>query len=267
MQGKRAAAATAAHAAAGLGRAGCIYAAGRAGESIAERTRPGAPIGADPAHRPAACCRCPWSLASLISFSLSIAYLMLSLRWMTRERWGPLGWAGGHGEAAKCDACTAQPTLPPCPPAADTVLDLFCALNPALRRRQLDTFCWPKLWLGFYLNNAGERGASPMQPHRKHNAVSLLHTASLGHAWPKAAEVCLLLLLPLDWPFCHQLLLCPHPPHPPPSLPPSPGCQKYALGTTAPTAASVARCIPAAPLSVVPSSWHWHHHLACHLAV
>lgn len=63
--------------------------------------------------------RCPWSLASLISFSLSIAYLMLSLRWMTH-----------------------------------TVLDLFCALNPALRRRQLDTFCWPKLWLGFYLNNA-----------------------------------------------------------------------------------------------------------------
>lgn len=37
------------------------------------------------------------------------------------------------------------------------VLDLFCALNPALKRRQLDTFCWPKLWLGFYLNNAGGR--------------------------------------------------------------------------------------------------------------
>ena len=38
---------------------------------------------------------------------------------------------------------------------AGVVLDLFCALNPALKRRQLDTFCWPKLWLGFYLNNAG----------------------------------------------------------------------------------------------------------------
>lgn len=52
--------------------------------------------------------------------------------------------------------------LPACPtqlclhPPAGTVLDLFCALNPALRRRQLDTFCWPKLWLGFYLNNAGK---------------------------------------------------------------------------------------------------------------
>lgn len=38
---------------------------------------------------------------------------------------------------------------------AGVVLDLFCALNPALKRRQLDAFCWPKLWLGFYLNNAG----------------------------------------------------------------------------------------------------------------
>lgn len=35
-------------------------------------------------------------------------------------------------------------------------MDLFCALNPKLKQQQLDTFCWPKLWLGFYVNNAGE---------------------------------------------------------------------------------------------------------------
>ncbi|KAI3425799.1 hypothetical protein D9Q98_007774 [Chlorella vulgaris] len=63
--------------------------------------------------------RCPWSLVSLAAFSLSIVYLMLALRWMT-----------------------------------STVMDLFCALNPKLKRQQLDTFCWPKLWLGFYVNNA-----------------------------------------------------------------------------------------------------------------
>lgn len=63
--------------------------------------------------------RCPWSLASLLAFTLSIVYMMAALQWMTR-----------------------------------TVLDLFCALNPALKRHQLDTFCWPKLWLAFYLNNA-----------------------------------------------------------------------------------------------------------------
>lgn len=51
------------------------------------------------------------------------------------------------------------PTSTPCFTTIATstgiVLDLFCALNPALRRRQLDTFNWPKLWVGFFLSNAG----------------------------------------------------------------------------------------------------------------
>lgn len=34
------------------------------------------------------------------------------------------------------------------------MLDLLCTLNPSLKRAQLDTFCWPKLWAGFFLANA-----------------------------------------------------------------------------------------------------------------
>ena len=41
------------------------------------------------------------------------------------------------------------------PLRAGVVFDLFCALNPSLKRRQLETICWPKLWAGFFLNNAG----------------------------------------------------------------------------------------------------------------
>ena len=46
-----------------------------------------------------------------------------------------------------------------CVCAAGIVLELFCALNPVLKRRQLNTFHWAKLWAGFYLNNAGRRRA------------------------------------------------------------------------------------------------------------
>ena len=80
------------------------------------------------------------------------------------------------------------PVLPAGRPAAGTVLDLFCELNPSLKRAQLDTFCWARLWAGFYLNNAGG-AAVCVQPACP--PASLL--APAGH------RECILASRPLVW--------------------------------------------------------------------
>lgn len=133
-------------------------------------------------------CRCPWSLASLASFFLSIVYLMLALRWMTSEPtpgpelslWGqmqPLGggvWGQASFRPSSAMLCAyAKHPTDACPAGAGTVLDLFCALNPKLKRHQLDTFSWPKLWLGFYLNNAGAPGGVVGQRVMRRNRALL----------------------------------------------------------------------------------------------
>ena len=60
-----------------------------------------------------------------------------------KRRWGVAQGAAGQ---------RSNPAQRACP---GVVLELFCTLNPSLRRQQLQTFNWPKLLAGFVLSNAG----------------------------------------------------------------------------------------------------------------
>ena len=147
---------------------GCASGSGRAGrcsQPTAPAPLPASPAlpGSQPTRRGCAALppsRCPWALASWASFSLSLVYLVFALRWMTGA--GACGAGRGCLPSRRCLEARCRKLdlrrwwVRVC---AGIVLDLFCVLNPALKRRQLDTFHWAKLWAGFYLNNAGGRRA------------------------------------------------------------------------------------------------------------
>lgn len=103
---------------------------------------------------------CPWGLASWLAFAAAAAYAAAALCWMTGSRRAALPPWSAQRSLLLAVLSSSQPreikhlALPPLPPLAGVILDLFCELNPRLARPQLETFHWAKLWAAFVASNA-----------------------------------------------------------------------------------------------------------------